>query len=80
MPDIYDEQAAIIGEAAGLRFAQWSGLAHILRQTAAAEREACAALADEFRELPHGSIPAGGLEATREAARQIAEAIRNRSN
>jgi hypothetical protein len=43
-----------------------------------AERERCAALAEEFRELQHGSVPADGLDATREAARQIAEAIRAR--
>ncbi len=48
MPDTYDEQAAIAGEAAGLRREQWPGLAHILRQTAAAEREACAVAAATF--------------------------------
>lgn len=42
------------------------------------EREACANLADEFRELPHGSVPANGLEATWNAAKQISDAIRNR--
>jgi len=56
MPDTYDEQAAIFGEAAGLRPEQWPGLAHILRQTAAAEREACAAKAREYAaHHPQGS-------------------------
>lgn len=49
------------------------------RETAiAAEREACAALADEFKNLPHGHVPASGLEATWNAADQIASAIRAR--
>ena len=42
MPDRFDEHAAIAGEAAGLRPEQWPGLAHLLRNTAAAEREAIA--------------------------------------
>lgn len=50
----------------------------IIDQARADEREACARLADEFRELPHGSVPARGLEATWAAAQQIADAIRNR--
>ena len=44
-----------------------------------AEREACARLADEFRDLPHGAVPSRGLEATWAAATQIADAIRNRT-
>ena len=42
------------------------------------EREACAALADEFGSIPHGYVPLDGLEATAEAGRQIAAAIRAR--
>lgn len=44
MPDTFDEQAEIAGEAAGLRPDQWPGLAHIFRSIAKTEREACAAL------------------------------------
>lgn len=44
------------------------------------ERDACAALADEFGRIPHGHVPLYGLEATAEAGRQIANAIRNRDN
>lgn len=39
MPDTFDEQAAIAGEAAGLRPEQWPGLAHIFRTIAATERD-----------------------------------------
>jgi hypothetical protein len=42
------------------------------------ERDACAEIAREFGRLPHGHVPASGLSATYEAARQIAEAIENR--
>ena len=45
----------------------------------AAEREACAALADEYAHLPHGHVPTTGLEAASEAAIYIADAIRARS-
>jgi hypothetical protein len=46
----------------------------------AEEREACARLADEFCDLPHGHVFANGIMATRDAAQQIAAAIRARAN
>lgn len=42
------------------------------------ERIACTAIAREFGDLKHGHVPADGLEATREASRQIADAIQYR--
>lgn len=76
MPDTYDEQAAIAGEAAGLRPEQWPGLAHILRQTAAAEREACASDLDSLADM----ATMMGDESAWRALRSAADAIRNRSN
>lgn len=71
--DTYDEQAAIAGEAAGLRPEQWPGLAHIFRQIAAAENEACAKIADEERGGT-GSYDSGYAS----ACSNIASAIRSR--
>lgn len=54
MPDRFDDMAAVAGAAAGLRPEQFPGFAHILRQVAAEEREACAKLADAAGELGTG--------------------------
>lgn len=64
------------GSASG--WSEPADLAEVIDSAIAGEREACALLADEFRDLPHGSVPVSGLEATWAAAKQIADAIRNR--
>lgn len=82
--DVWDEQAAIAGEAAGLRPEQWPVLAHIFRTVAAAEREACAKIADEWgrredymNEAKTSFIP-GADHSERFASSGIAAAIRAR--
>lgn len=46
--DKYDAMALISGPIAGLKSEQLPGLAHIYRQIARDEREACAKIADRF--------------------------------
>lgn len=55
-----------------------SVLATAERRGVMRERRACTAIAREFGDIPHGHVPANGLEATREASRQIADAIQYR--
>ena len=77
MPDVYDEHAAIAGEAAGLRPEQWAGLAHLLRAIARDEREACAKIVETL----NGDFERDTGPRTENALRSgIAAAIRNRSN
>ena len=42
------------------------------------ERRACTAIARDFGDIKHGHVPADGIDATREASRQIANAIQYR--
>lgn len=55
-----------------------SVLAAAERRGVMRERRACTAIAREFGDLKHGHVPVDGLEATREASRQIANAIQYR--
>ena len=80
MTDTYDEQAKIAGAAAGLRPEQWPGLAHILRQTAAAEREACAKIATDRAAICQDAYDKGDVREVHplNEALHIAQLIRNR--
>lgn len=62
----------------GQRSAMASTIDRAVREAVKAEREACAKIAAEFGTIPHGYLSCDPFVATKEAADQIAEAIRNR--
>ena len=74
--DKYDSYAEIAGGAAGLDPKTWPGLAHILRQVAHDEREACAR---EVERIAWSAPTANGEWALREVAKVAAHQIRHRA-